>query len=114
MPNPSKKVLSHFRDRSAKYNKSSNWVVDEKLLGRMFALAGIGGGETVLVRTGHHEVRETAPLELLDEPERHPLPDRLAVAPAVLFERYALDVGHDPQVVAGARGHRGAQVPLVP
>jgi ubiquinone/menaquinone biosynthesis C-methylase UbiE len=48
MPTPSKKVLSHFRDRSPGYNKSSNWVVDEKLLGKIFSLAGIRGGETVL------------------------------------------------------------------
>ena len=48
MPNPSKKVLSHFRDRSARYNKSSNWVADPGLLGKIFDLAGIRGGETVL------------------------------------------------------------------
>lgn len=48
MPEPSKKVLSHFRDRSAGYNKSSNWVVDEELLRKMFDAAGIRGGETVL------------------------------------------------------------------
>ncbi len=48
MSTPSKKVLSHFRERSARYNKSSNWVVDPELLGKIYDLAGIRGGETVL------------------------------------------------------------------
>ena len=48
MSNPSRKVLAHFRERSARYNKSSNWVVDPGLLGKIYDLAGIRGGETVL------------------------------------------------------------------
>src|SRR6185312_14524795 len=48
MTTPSRKVLSHFRDRSARYNKSSNWVVDPALLSKIYELAGIKGGETVL------------------------------------------------------------------
>jgi DNA gyrase subunit B len=48
MTTPSRKVLSHFRDRSARYNKSSNWVVDPALLSKIYELAGIRGGETVL------------------------------------------------------------------
>ncbi|HXS99183.1 MAG TPA: methyltransferase domain-containing protein, partial [Elusimicrobiota bacterium] len=53
MATPSKKVLSHFRDRSARYNKSSNWVVDPALLAKILELAGPRGGETVLdIATG--------------------------------------------------------------
>lgn len=45
---PSEKVLAHFRSRSARYNRSSSWVGDGKLLDLMFELARIKGGETVL------------------------------------------------------------------
>jgi ubiquinone/menaquinone biosynthesis C-methylase UbiE len=42
------KVLRHFRARSRRYNKSSRWVGDPRLLDRIFRLAGIRGDETVL------------------------------------------------------------------
>jgi anaerobic magnesium-protoporphyrin IX monomethyl ester cyclase len=44
---------NHFRDRSEKYNQSSNWVNDQKLLGDMFRSANISGNEVVLdIATG--------------------------------------------------------------
>lgn len=43
----------HFRNRSQLYNKSSNWVVDEKLIGTMFEKAEITDKKTVLdIATG--------------------------------------------------------------
>lgn len=48
---------SHFKDRSQKYNKSSNWVSDQKLLGDLFKAARIRGDEVVLdVATGTGQV----------------------------------------------------------
>lgn len=41
-------VLTHFRRRSGRYNRSSNWVGDRELLDNIFALAEVRGGETVL------------------------------------------------------------------
>src|SRR5690606_15137782 len=81
---------------------------------------GDGGGEAFLVRAGHEDVGKAAFFELLLEAPRHPRPDGLTVAPAVLLERHALRRGDDPQVVRGALVHglhlrrRGPQVPLVP
>lgn len=48
MADPNKKVLDHFRDRSAGYNRSSNWAGDQVLLDKIFALTGARAGETVL------------------------------------------------------------------
>jgi len=48
MPNLNKKVLNHFRDRSAGYNRSSNWAGDQSLLDKIFALAAPRAEETVL------------------------------------------------------------------
>lgn len=43
----------HFKNRSQLYNKSSNWVVDEKLIGTMFEKAEISEKKTVLdIATG--------------------------------------------------------------
>jgi len=41
-------VLTHFRRRSGRYHRSSNWVGDRELLDKIFALAAVRGGETVL------------------------------------------------------------------
>ncbi len=43
----------HFRNRAEKYNRSSNWVTDERLIRRIFELAGAGPDAHVLdVSTG--------------------------------------------------------------
>ncbi|MFI5348819.1 MAG: class I SAM-dependent methyltransferase [Elusimicrobiota bacterium] len=92
MPTPSKKVLSHFRERSARYNKSSNWVVDPELLGKIFDMAGIRGGETVLdMATGtglvakqfHGKVAEVVGLDISPDMTRQASEyvDRLLISP---------------------------------
>jgi ubiquinone/menaquinone biosynthesis C-methylase UbiE len=48
MRKPNEKALAHFKDRSARYNQSSRWVVDAELLGKIFDAAGVRGDETVL------------------------------------------------------------------
>jgi ubiquinone/menaquinone biosynthesis C-methylase UbiE len=48
MEKTNEKALAHFKDRSAGYNRSSNWVRDADLLKKIFDSAGIRGGETVL------------------------------------------------------------------
>jgi ubiquinone/menaquinone biosynthesis C-methylase UbiE len=48
MAKPNEKALAHFKDRSAGYNKSSNWVRDAELLKKIFDSTEIRGGETVL------------------------------------------------------------------
>ena len=92
MSNPSKKVLSHFRERSERYNKSSNWVVDQELLGKIYDLAGIRGGETVLdLATGtglvakqfHGRVAEVIGLDISPDMTRQASAyvDRMLISP---------------------------------
>jgi DNA gyrase subunit B len=89
---PSKKVLSHFRERSARYNQSSNWVVDPELLAKIYDLAGIRGGETVLdLATGtglvakqfHGKVAEVIGLDISPDMTRQASAhvDRLLISP---------------------------------
>ncbi|MDA8432379.1 MAG: methyltransferase domain-containing protein [Nitrospiraceae bacterium] len=48
-----KKAEAHFRKRAHKYNRSSNWVSDEKLIARIFELSGAGKDSIVLdIATG--------------------------------------------------------------
>jgi DNA gyrase subunit B len=42
------KAEIHFKNRAAKYNHSSNWVEDEKLIERIFELSGAGKDSLVL------------------------------------------------------------------
>ena len=92
MSNPSNKVLSHFRERSARYNKSSNWVVDPALLGKIYNLAGIQGGETVLdlatgtglvARQFHGKVAEVVGLDISPDMTRQASEsvDRMLISP---------------------------------
>lgn len=69
-------AVEHFRDRSATYNQSSSWVVDEKLLGEIQKTARIRGDEVVLdLATGtglvakqfRGKVREVIGLDLSPE-----------------------------------------------
>jgi DNA gyrase subunit B len=105
MPSPSKKVLSHFRDRSARYNKSSNWVVDSKLLGMIYDLAGIRGGERVLdLATGtglvakqfHGKVAEVIGLDISADMTRQASAyvDRMLLSPveSIPLEAESVDV----------------------
>ncbi len=53
MIRPNEKVLAHFKKRSERYNRSSRWVVDEKLLGAIFDAACPGPDDVVLdIATG--------------------------------------------------------------
>ncbi|MFI5361135.1 MAG: class I SAM-dependent methyltransferase [Elusimicrobiota bacterium] len=92
MPNPSKKVLSHFRERSARYNQSSRWVSDRVLLEKIFDMAAIRGGETVLdLATGtglvakqfHGKVREVIGLDISPDMTRQASAyvDRMLISP---------------------------------
>lgn len=38
----------HFKNRAAKYNRSSNWVADQELISRIFELSGAGPQSLVL------------------------------------------------------------------
>lgn len=105
MANPDQKVLSHFRDRSARYNQSSNWVGDARLLGSIVGLSGVEPGDTVLdVATGTGLVarafrgKAKAVLGLDVSPEMTRLAegchDRLLIAPveAIPLEAASVDV----------------------
>lgn len=105
MAGTNQKVVSHFRDRSARYNQSSNWVGDARLLDSIVALSAVKPGDTVLdVATGTGLVagrfrgKAKTVLGLDVSPEMTRLAegchDRLIIAPveAIPLEAASVDV----------------------
>jgi DNA gyrase subunit B len=85
-------ALSHFKKRSAGYNRSSNWVIDEVLLGQIFAAADAGRSDSVLdIATGtglvakqfKGKVKEVVGLDISPEMTRQAsaFVDRMVIAP---------------------------------
>jgi DNA gyrase subunit B len=100
-----KKALGHFKDRSEKYNKSSNWVRDESQLRKIFDLCGIRGGETVLdlcsgtglvAKQFKGKVREIIGLDISPDMTRQAAAfvDRMLIGPveAIPLEANSVDV----------------------
>ena len=86
-------MLAHFKDRAARYNRSSGWVGDGALLDLMFRLAAVQGGETVLdAATGtglvaarfKGRVKEVIGLDISTDMTRQAAGsvDRMIIAPA--------------------------------
>ncbi len=89
---PRDRTLSHFRDRSGRYEQSSSWVVDEALLERIVAAAGppvdgvvldLATGTGLVARAFRGRAREVIGLDVSPEMTRaaHERVDRLIIAP---------------------------------
>ncbi len=99
------KALGHFKERSKRYNKSSNWVRDAAQLKKIFDLCGVMGGETVLdlcsgtglvAKQFKGKVREVVGLDISPDMTRQAAPfvDRMIIGPveAVPLESNSVDI----------------------
>lgn len=99
------KALDHFKSRSERYNKSSNWVRDAAQLKQIFDLCGVLGGETVLdlcTGTGlvakqfKGKVREVVGLDISPDMTRQAsgFLDRMLIGPveAIPLESNSVDI----------------------